>query len=518
MSRPIIALIYVLAICTTILAEQIIHIADPVLNITSTNFDEIINSSDFAFIKFFVPWCGHCQVLAAPFHSLAVKAPNIRFGAVNCDLSVNSKLLQKYAISGFPTLKLFRNGELVDEFVGPRDMKTMEKFLTNEVSFTKADLITTLASESSVHDYFASLSNRPAIVASKECPSAIDSFQHVFNRTAHLMRTSTAKRVAFAYVSSTLNGSCVVSRRPLIESETQDLLRWDPSHEESLDIFMHVSTLQYPVATLTPENAQYVVSSSKPLLIYFHGQQDAVDSKMVDKLEDVVREGVGVVAVVADSSKFEAFRKHIGFSETKEQENAGVNGLALYFGGGPKIERHVLDPELGKESLIETVNRFSTWGLDNNATDLKSTDVSTKLNTSPHVVELTAKDWRRLIVRSNRHTLLEVYRSNCSKCADHFKALQKAAESIQTARKDLKVARIDLAQNELSLDMGMENYPGLFFVKSGEDKFLKIPKSTEVTGDHILRFLDQKSKEEDVDKEEGVFSYFLGRLFPFLPS
>lgn len=100
--------------------------------LTENNFDEIVRSADIALVKFYAPWCGHCQHLAPHFIAAANELKDkVVFGEVDC--TVENKLAEEFHIEGYPTLKIFRKGEAEPtDYNGPREADGIVRYMNKQ--------------------------------------------------------------------------------------------------------------------------------------------------------------------------------------------------------------------------------------------------------------------------------------------------------------------------------------------------------------------------------------------------
>lgn len=74
---------------------------------------EVTMSQDQWLIKFYVPWCGHCQALAPNWIQLAKEMKGkLNIGEVNCE--IEKRLCKDVQLGGYPTILFFRGGERVE--------------------------------------------------------------------------------------------------------------------------------------------------------------------------------------------------------------------------------------------------------------------------------------------------------------------------------------------------------------------------------------------------------------------
>ncbi|NTW75702.1 MAG: thioredoxin [Candidatus Moranbacteria bacterium] len=87
------------------------------LNLTDKNFEaEVLKSDVPVLVDFFAPWCGPCQMMSPIVEALSGEVTGARVGKLNVD--ENPDTAAAYDIMSLPTIKLFKGGKVVKEFMG----------------------------------------------------------------------------------------------------------------------------------------------------------------------------------------------------------------------------------------------------------------------------------------------------------------------------------------------------------------------------------------------------------------
>ena len=96
-------------------------------DLTPESFQKLVTISDEPwFIKFYAPWCHHCQAMAPVWAQMAREMQGkLNVGEVNCE--VHRRLCRDVHVKAYPTIHYFRGGERV-EYEGLRGFGDLVSF------------------------------------------------------------------------------------------------------------------------------------------------------------------------------------------------------------------------------------------------------------------------------------------------------------------------------------------------------------------------------------------------------
>jgi len=106
---------------------------DKVITVTDADFEEkVLKSSQPVMVDFWAAWCGPCRMMTPVVDELAgVYDGKVVVAKMNVD--ENPQTPSKYGVRGIPNIKLFQDGQVVDEIVGAVPRQKLEELIKKVV-------------------------------------------------------------------------------------------------------------------------------------------------------------------------------------------------------------------------------------------------------------------------------------------------------------------------------------------------------------------------------------------------
>ncbi len=106
-----------------------------VITVTAQNFAEVVlrgSQSRPVLVDFWAAWCAPCRMLMPLLEKLANEYQG-QFIVAKVNSDEQQQLAQQYGVRSLPTVKVFRNGQVVDEFVGAQGEGTIRALLERHI-------------------------------------------------------------------------------------------------------------------------------------------------------------------------------------------------------------------------------------------------------------------------------------------------------------------------------------------------------------------------------------------------
>lgn len=281
-----------------------------IVSLDSNNIDDVLNNAGVALVNFYADWCRFSQML----HPIFEEASNIVreefpdtkqvvFARVDCDQ--HSDIAQRYRITKYPTLKLFRNGMMMKrEYRGQRSVTAIADFIRQQ----QVDPVKELPSVEEINSVDRSKRNIIGFFENKDS----DNYR-TFQKVANILRDDCTFLAAFGEVSRSerFSGDNVVYK-PMGEGIPDmvylgSLTNFDLTYAWSQDKCVPL------VREITFENGEELTEEGIPFLILFHLKEDteSLEKFQHEVARQLISEKGSINFLHADCDKFRHPLLHI---------------------------------------------------------------------------------------------------------------------------------------------------------------------------------------------------------------
>ena len=102
------------------------------LEITDSNFNNVISKNKTVLVDFWAEWCGPCRMIAPVIEELANEYEGKAIiGKLDIDSNQESSI--KYGVRSIPTILTFKDGEIVDRQVGAVPKETLTNVIDSQL-------------------------------------------------------------------------------------------------------------------------------------------------------------------------------------------------------------------------------------------------------------------------------------------------------------------------------------------------------------------------------------------------
>jgi len=98
-----------------------------ITELSSDSFEqEVLQSGQPVLVDFWAPWCGPCRMIGPVVEELAGEnADSLKVAKINIDDAQD--IASTYGVSSIPTLMIFKNGDVIDRFVGVQPKSRLQE-------------------------------------------------------------------------------------------------------------------------------------------------------------------------------------------------------------------------------------------------------------------------------------------------------------------------------------------------------------------------------------------------------
>uniref|UniRef100_A0A7G3ATP4 Protein disulfide-isomerase n=1 Tax=Lutzomyia longipalpis TaxID=7200 RepID=A0A7G3ATP4_LUTLO len=454
-----------------------------VLVLTKDNFKDVTTNNDYVLVEFYAPWCGHCKALAPEYakaaKTLSERESNIKLAKV--DATQESELAEEHGVRGYPTLKFFRKGSIID-YTGGRQADDIVTWLTKKTGPPALELETVEAAEKFLEE------NQVAVVGffkDRESDAAknflavangVDEYPFGITNNEDVYKKYEAKCGSVVLFKKFDEGKAVY------EGETD---------EDALKKFILSESMPL-VVEFNHDSAQRIFGGEiKNHLLFFLSKDAGEFEKYAVPVKDIAKDFREKVLFVSINSDDEDHQRILEFFGMKKDEVPGMRlihleeDMAKY-----KPEKNDLSPEFVKQFVQD----FLDGKLKQH---LLSQDIPEDWDKEP-VKVLVSKNFDQVAFDKDKDVLVEFYAPWCGHCKQLAPIYDQLGEKFKDNDK-IVIAKMDATANELE-HTKITSFPTLKLYKKGDNSVVNY--EGERTLDAMAKFMESGGETPSTTEDD----------------
>lgn len=447
-----------------------------VLVLTEDTFDDALKNNQNILVEFYAPWCGHCQSLKPEYAkaATALKAAGIPVALAKVDATEQPNLGQKYAVEGYPTLKWFVGGDIL-EYTGGRTEDAIVGWVKKKTGPPALDLKTEKELNalkkggSFAVGYFSKLGD--------EAHKAFEDAARASDKVEFFQTTDAAVAKAAGLAKEGL----ILARS--FEGEVEFIPFSGTLERDAIKAFIKSNRVP-PYVEFTEENQDVIFQSGIPLnIITIVGKDDIKKGSAVTKAMVAAHATTAgkVIFVLCDkdSEAADPIGDFFGLTRSDKPQVVAFNmdsSHKYYFGQDFEEKAFVKFAEGVVSGAIQP--------------DYKSADIPTGEDAKDgDVVVVVGKNFDDIVLDEKKDVLVEAYAPWCGHCKSLAPVYRKLAKRF-VGVDSVVIAKFEATSNEHQL-VKVEGFPSIMLFPAGKDQ-----KPVVYSGDRSLKDMTQFLKKE----------------------
>lgn len=446
------------------------------------NFDTFIADNALTFVKFYAPWCGHCKSMAPAYSKLASRMKSQENGVAiaKVDATVHSELGSKFGVQGFPTLKLFMNGEPVD-YSGAREEDAMFNWLMKKTG--PASNLMTTEEEVKAH---GALNLSVLLLTQEGEEETLKAFMTLAASYDDVPFAHATNPDLFALYEVTTKNALIVFRD--FDDGRKMMVTDEAMTTANMKKFF--DGIRYPlVMEFDQKAAERIFGSQSSAMIMFTDDNNDTNLAAFKELAKARQADIFFSRSTVTGGLGARLSEFIGVDKT----NAPCVRIIKFAQGN--LEKYVVD-DLTQAGMDQALTDFLAGKL----TSYYKSEAVPETNDEP-VKVIVGNSFQELVLDSDKFVMLEAYAPWCGHCKQLEPIYKQLAEKVAGVE-NLVIAKMDATLNEHP-SLNIKGFPTINFYKPGA-KTSPETYNGERTLEAIVEYLEQQmgmKVDEVLDKD-----------------
>lgn len=412
-----------------------------VVKLTGETFSKFLTENPLVLAEFFAPWCGHCKALGPNFSQAADELVGKEIKLAQIDCTEEQDLCQTQGIRGYPTLKVFRDGEdNPTDYEGPRSSEGIVSYMLKQ-SLPAVSVIEDTA------ELYKTIEAEKSAIVIETGSGANETFYKLAN--AHRDECSfvqtTNKDFSKKFGKDKFLIFLAGEKKPIVYNSKDTSL-------EALTSWVSVESTPY-FGELDGTTYQKYSQADLPLAYFFYNtaEERADFEETIVKLAKESRGKINFVGL--DGSKYGRHAENLNIEPEfpafviHDLENNKKYGISQ-------------KEKLTKKSLVEFLALYKKGKVE---PITKSEDVPEEQTES--VYKIVGKTHDEIVNDETKDVLVKYYAPWCGHCKRLAPILEELADLYKSEPK-VRIANVDATANDV--DVQISGYPTLILYPAGD--------------------------------------------------